>query len=673
MAGFFGQSVVAPVALKEQGTDAMEASTSASLGASADLSTVESMGPTLLRAITRAVPEEGILEYWKNYDANAPTWASRNAGSSAQSDAEEDAGPAPSVSVLDVETLNERFKLPGLKYDAAMSERTAKDIYETHRSKLMLEDTVKRAGGGIALKAAQLGASFLGGLRDPLNIGMALIPIVPEAMVAARLATSAARASLLQRTAIRAGVGAIEGAGGQAIMEPGLIALNRAELNDYGAAQVLQNLLFGATLGGIIRAGSGHLLDPKLPPEDIRAVAQAALAQVVEGRPVDVTALVDFVNAGAAIKKLETWHARLGQIMDEEQGRAQPIRDAEGRIQNDIANRGAAMSRAEERLSALRSEADSLRADHSEVSTRAQAEALDPVSQARLAEINAELGRVIPKARRAELEREQNLLLEGSRPAGQDGLEPSRTQAEATGLSVALTRTEGQAAKVEARLSKMRAADTAATAREETRRAKLTLEEKIRKARSDSREGVVVDLMAREIRRFAGQVGVDLPPAEVSRIARELASYGKEDFKAAVTLELDTIVKQAPAGPPRPSRDAGRMAPVDTSTLRAQADEAAETVGRQATTPYVDQEIAQAQAANQKLLDEAIASSGSAEGAIKEIQALHDEAKAAYDIEVKAERLDDEAIKAELKEIADAEAVARGEAEAISCVARGLN
>jgi len=39
---------------------------------------------------------------------------------------------------------------------------------------------------------------------------------------------------------------------------------------------------------------------------------------------------------------------------------------------------------------------------------------------------------------------------------------------------------------------------------------------------------------------------------------------------------------------------------------------------------------------------------------------LHDEAKAAYDIEVKAERLDDEAIKAELKEIADAEAVARG-------------
>jgi hypothetical protein len=668
MAGFFGQGVVAPLSLKEQGTDAMEAPTSASLGASFDLSLSENASAMLARAVTRSIPDEGVLEYWKGYQDPA----GRNANSGAMADAEEGAGPAPSPKVLDPEALNERFKLPGLKYDAPMAEKTAQDIYETHRTRLMREDVVKRAGGGVALGAAQLGAGFLAGLLDPLNVAAAFIPIVPEAMVAARLSTAAARASLMQRTAIRAGVGAIEGAGGQAFMEPGMIALNAAELNDYGAAQVLQNLAFGATLGGIIRAGAGHLLDPRLPPEDIRAVAQAALAQVVDGRPVDVTALIDHVNARAAAQRLQGWHTRLGQILDEEEARARPIRDAEGRIQDSIANRGVAIARAEDRLSALRSEADSLRQDHEEVSLRAKGEALDPSSQARLAEVQDELGRVIPKARRAELEREQNLLLEGSRPVPQDGLELSRTQAQTTGLSVALTRTEGEAAKVDASLSKMRAADTAASAKEEARRAKLTLAEKIRKTRADSREEVVTRLMEKEIRRFAYQTGVELPQAEVSRIARELASYSKEDFKAAVGLELNAIAKQSPLDEYRAPPKEGRVPP-NTSALRSQADEAAEAVGRQATTPYVDKEIAQAQEANRKLLDDAVASSGTVEGAIKEVQTLHDEAKAAYDIEVKAGRLDDEAVKAELKQIADDEAVARGEAEAVSCVARGLN
>lgn len=632
MAGFFGQGAVAPLALKEQGTDAMEASTGASLGASFDLSLSENPTALITRSVTRSLADEDVFDYWKNYQDPA----GRNLDSGAAADAE--AGPAPSPKVLDPEALNERFKLPGLKYDAPLSEKTAEDIYQTHRTRLMREDVVKRAGGGVALGAAQLGASFLAGLLDPLNVAAAFIPIVPGAMVAARLSTSAARASLIQRTAIRAGVGAIEGAGGQALMEPGLIYLNNRELNDYGAAQVLQNLAFGATLGGIIRAGAGHLLDPRLPPEDIRAVAQAALAQVVDGRPVDVTALIDHVNAKAAAQRLESWHNRLGQVLGEKESAQKLAVRAETQMQGAAANRAKVIARTEQRIVSLRSEADALRAEVGEVASAA---------------------------------RVQGIL--SAREEIPDVSAQSRLEGTQVGLSTALTRAEGEATKADATLSTLRAADSRAADRETAKRVARTQEEKIREAQSGIREEAITRLMEREIRQFADQAGVNLPPAEGSRAAKKLAGASKEDFKAAVALELNSIAKQSTLDEYRVPATEGRSAPPDTRPLRAQADEAAEAVGRQATTPYVDREVAQAQAENRKLIDEAVASGGDTASAIKEMQPLLDDAKAAYDIEVKAGRLDDEATKAELKQIADDEQLAKAEAEAVSCVARGMD
>jgi len=63
--------------------------------------------------------------------------------------------------------------------------------------------------------------------------------------------------SVPPRAAVRAGIGAIEGTAGAAMLEPATYALSRAEQRDYTMADSLANLAFGGIMGGGLHAGFG--------------------------------------------------------------------------------------------------------------------------------------------------------------------------------------------------------------------------------------------------------------------------------------------------------------------------------------------------------------------------------------------------------------------------------
>ena len=97
---------------------------------------------------------------------------------------------------------------------------------------------------------AELGASF----TDPINLAMSLVPVLPEARMM-RLMAKAKGA--WGRAGIRTGAGAAEGAIGAAALEP-LILGGKTELQqEYDLADSLMNVVFGASMGAVMKPAAG--------------------------------------------------------------------------------------------------------------------------------------------------------------------------------------------------------------------------------------------------------------------------------------------------------------------------------------------------------------------------------------------------------------------------------
>lgn len=116
-----------------------------------------------------------------------------------------------------------------------------------------------RYRGGVAGGAAQLGTALAVSLADPVNIGSAFVPIVGEARYASLL--QRAGTSLLARGGVRAGVGAIEGSVGAAILEPMIYSNQRQLQADYDTFDSLMNVGFGGLFGGVLHSGGGGVAD----------------------------------------------------------------------------------------------------------------------------------------------------------------------------------------------------------------------------------------------------------------------------------------------------------------------------------------------------------------------------------------------------------------------------
>jgi len=211
--------------------------------------------------------------------------------------------------MLTPDEANAKYGVPGkLKFDADTPEPIAEELRALKVKELERQDTMRRAQSGLG---TQLTAGLVASILDPLNVGLAFIPVVGQA----RFATMAARVGV---PGARIATGAIEGAAGAALLEPLVLAAATQEQADYDITDSLANVAFGGILGSGLHLAGGAVGDrlaarreastfqrtvDDLPRADQEALARAAIAQVVEGRPVDVGPVLDASPKVAEIRQ----------------------------------------------------------------------------------------------------------------------------------------------------------------------------------------------------------------------------------------------------------------------------------------------------------------------------------------------------------------------------------
>ena len=168
---------------------------------------------------------------------------------------------------------------------------------------------------------AGVGTDFLSQALDPINAASAFIPVVGEARYASWLADAG---GVVGRTALRAGVGAAQGAVGQAAIEPLRLGLAAGEQSDYTATDSLLNIAYGGLLGGGLHSVAGAIADVlhgpfksspgrtasgadaiQAAPLSVREAAlRSSIAALAEGRPVEVEPLFTGNELGGRTRTL---------------------------------------------------------------------------------------------------------------------------------------------------------------------------------------------------------------------------------------------------------------------------------------------------------------------------------------------------------------------------------
>lgn len=95
-------------------------------------------------------------------------------------------------------------------------------------------------------------------MTDPLNLATSFVPVVGEARVMSLLGKTG---SAWGRAGVRAGVGAIEGAVGAALVEPVVAGAKSSLQQEYGFADSLMNVAFGAGMGAALHPLTGAFGD----------------------------------------------------------------------------------------------------------------------------------------------------------------------------------------------------------------------------------------------------------------------------------------------------------------------------------------------------------------------------------------------------------------------------
>lgn len=439
-----------------------------------------------------------------------------------------DRNTEPYPITMSPEEATAEYGVPGrLAFTEPVSRTTARDLNEFHTNSAIREDVIARREGGASTGAvARFAAGLPAAIIDPLNIASAFLPGVREARVAAALGTAAAGVG--GRLAVRGLAGATSGFVGAAALEPLNYWLAQQDKDDYTMGDVLTNLAFGTILGAGLNSGIGVVRDrrtlPAWSPEMHEASLRHATAALAEGRPVEAAAAMEFTAIRAAREELTTWASTVTRV-------AKEAEDAITATDSPAAARAAAASR----LADLRSQVDALRADAADV--RSRLPEADTVTEARLAEIDKELGETIPSTRRADLERERTMLTEG-RDFGEDTLNMERTQAEITGLERAAAAKAREAGLASAQL-----------ANAEKRLAKAENILSARSAALTSREAMVQELAARTLRRLAGRLGVEMSPEEALDAASRIIRSKPDALRGTLDDILSDVSKRVPYGP----------------------------------------------------------------------------------------------------------------------------
>jgi hypothetical protein len=220
--------------------------------------------------------------------------------------------PPPPSRLLQPDEANTLYGIEGhLRFTEPLSEQSATELRDLKRAEIARRDVLARAESGFAGWTARAAVSLVAGAADPLNLASAFVPVVGQVRAQAMLAAQATRAG---RAMTQARIGAIEGAVGQALLEPVNQFVASREQRDYDMADSLLNVAFGAALGGLLQGGGRALVDgwrgwrPDVPravvEETHEAAVRVAAAQMARGEPVHVDPLVrtarEYANAEAA-------------------------------------------------------------------------------------------------------------------------------------------------------------------------------------------------------------------------------------------------------------------------------------------------------------------------------------------------------------------------------------
>jgi hypothetical protein len=367
------------------------------LGAAMSEGFQESPGPRMARVVGRGYVDTGDGNY---------------AALNALDEFDMPSGLLPPSPMVPLEQLKREYEIPGvLKFDKDTPQSVAQSLYDHKRNQMARQDAIRRADNMLTSgMAARFAASMIGSIADPVNIAAMFVPGLNEATVA-RMVGVGAGAGALARAGVRAGAGATAGAAGMLALEPLNYALMGQERDDWTMAGALANVLFGTVAGAGLHSGLGALAERTrgLPdwapariaserfqaasPEVQDAVVRSAMAATVEGRPVDVSNLLDLHTA-------------------------------------------------------LEREAAALRGEAAAVPTSGY----DPVTIERLQAISAEMEAPgLNAVRRGELEAEMAMLTEG---ANRDAvaLEQARSEAQRQGLEIAAARTDAKFAEIDRQL-----------------------------------------------------------------------------------------------------------------------------------------------------------------------------------------------------------------------------
>lgn len=225
---------------------------------------------------------------------------------------------------VDAATARQRIKDAGLDgrlkvTDDGIAEPALNILIDRKKEEVRRQDILSRAPPGFGSKAQQLGMAFAASALDPLNVGLSFVPVVGQARYMRYLAGAR---GILGRTAIRAGVGAAEGAAGAAIVEPLIYAAKTQEQADYDMQDSLLNVAFGTVFGGGLHvlgglaADAGKALSPSraakprveptvtfddapmaarvddMPLPEREVAMRTAVAQAMQGRSVDVEPVI---------------------------------------------------------------------------------------------------------------------------------------------------------------------------------------------------------------------------------------------------------------------------------------------------------------------------------------------------------------------------------------------
>lgn len=468
----------------------------------------------------------------------------------------------PVSPMMDPTEYNKKYAPQGTTLgDKPMPESVAQDLGAQKFADIQRDDIIRRNESQHNW-ATNFSTSTVAFMTDPTNIVATFLPGIGEENVMA----AAGRLGITGLTA-RIGARAVAGASGGAL---GMVPLTGAEMlasnltgaNDYDLRSAFRDMMMGAATGALIHSGimgTAREVGVKfgwMNPDEAQRFSMSqnplvkadamktAVAQVAEGKPVDVQPVFDIAAARDAETELRTWTAQRQRIAAE--GDATLTEAMKG--DSAVATLEQKSQAALDTLNNLKQEHAGFTADIAAAQQRLEALRTDTTA-ARVSAIDAELARSdIPAARRDELQSERTLVVSGSEMTPEKvALETSRAESEIEGLTAGHDRLGNKIASLEKTTPVLQqAAETAGKA--------TTSALRIKAERVESRERIVNAMAARTIRRYAGHLGVELKAGEADVLAKRLLS-GEAETKDALA-ELRARVKGPAVAEPHANIDA---------------------------------------------------------------------------------------------------------------------